>query len=83
MAGAGITTYLYQPGAMLTEENLNGSRTTFAYDNENRLLRQVNPDQTRSTYSYDGDGLRRYATEPGAVPTQFIWDGTDYLMEKS
>ena len=36
-----------------------------------------------STYSYDGDGLRRSAHEPGGALTTFVWDGDDYLLEKT
>jgi hypothetical protein len=31
----------------------------------------------------NGDGLRRSAIEAGGVLMTFIWDGNDYLMEKS
>jgi hypothetical protein len=36
-----------------------------------------------STYSYAGDSLRRSAFEAGGTLTTFLWDGSDYLMEKS
>lgn len=49
----------------------------------NRLTQVLNPDGSRSTYSYAGDGLRRSAQEPGEALTTFIWDGDDYLMEKT
>ena len=41
------------------------------------------PDGSRSTYTYEGDGLRRSAHEAGVGLVTFIWDGADYLMEKS
>jgi YD repeat-containing protein len=53
------------------------------WDSENRLLNVLYADGTRSTYTYEADGLRRSAQEPGGSLTTFIWDGTDYLMEKS
>ncbi|MCW3096934.1 MAG: hypothetical protein JWL77_2552, partial [Chthonomonadaceae bacterium] len=53
-------------------------------DNENRLTGIQFPNGTRSTYTYaGGDGLRRSAFEAGNVLITFIWDGNDYLMEKS
>jgi hypothetical protein len=60
--------------------------TTYAYDNENRLTSVVFPAASgggRSTYSYERDGSRRSAFETGEALTTFIWDGTDYLMEKT
>ena len=47
----------------------------------NRLTQH--PDATSSLYRYAGDGLRRSAQEPGEAFTTFIWDGDDYLMEKT
>ena len=50
----------------------------------NRLTGIQFPSGTRSTYTHSGgDGLRRSALEAGGVLTTFIWDGNDYLMEKS
>ncbi len=67
----------------LTEEYLASARTTYVYDNENRLTNVRFSGGTRSTYTFDGDGLRRSAFEAGGVLTTTIWDSTDYLMEKS
>jgi YD repeat-containing protein len=53
------------------------------YDNENRLTDVKLPAGTLSTYTYAGDGLHRSAFEAGGSLTTMIWDGTDYLMEKS
>ena len=53
------------------------------FDNENQLVGIQFSNGTLSTYVYAGDGLRRSAFEAGNVLTTFIWDGEDYLMEKS
>jgi YD repeat-containing protein len=82
--GADRTTMLYDATGNQIEENLNGSRTTNQYDNENRLIGVQFPTGSPSTYSYDGgDGLRRTLQEAGGPLTTVIWDGTDYLKEKS
>ena len=87
LQGAALTTYAYDATGNQTEENLNGSRTTYVYDNENRLTGMRYPDATRSTYTYaggfpvQGEGLRRSAQEPGGALTTYIWDGSDYLGE--
>jgi len=36
----------------------------------------------RTTYAYDGDGLRRRMVTSGGTPT-YVWDGTDYLQERT
>jgi YD repeat-containing protein len=81
--GAGRTTVLFDNAGNQTEENLGGSRATYVWDQENRLVRVLNPDGTRSTYSYAGDGLRRTAQEAAASVTTFVWDGDDYLQERT
>jgi YD repeat-containing protein len=35
-----------------------------------------------STYSYDGDGLRRRIQDASGTIT-IVWDGTDYLQERT
>ena len=37
---------------------------------------------TRETYTYDGDGLRR-TKKLGLATTTFVWDGSDYLQERT
>lgn len=75
-------TMTYDSDGNETAENAARSRTTFAYDNENRLVSIAFAGGTRSTYTYAGDGLRRSAFEAGGVLTTFIWDGDDYLGEE-
>jgi YD repeat-containing protein len=74
-------TFQYDDIGNLTEENAAGSRTTYLYDNENRLTSVRFPDGTRSTYTYAGGGLRRSAHEAGGSLTTFVWDEDDYLGE--
>lgn len=66
-----------------TEENAASSRTSFLYGSANRLTTIKFADATVSSITYDGDGLRRSAFEAGGSLTVMIWDGDDYLMEKS
>jgi YD repeat-containing protein len=50
-------------------------------DSENRMtLQQVG--SARTTYAYDGDGLRRRMVTSGGTTT-YVWDGTDYLQERT
>jgi YD repeat-containing protein len=69
----------YDANGNPTVENANGSRTTYSYDNENRVTSILFSGGTRSTYTYDGDGKRRSAWEAGGTLTTMIWDGDDYL----
>ena len=61
---------------------------TMGYDMENRLAmhKQMvgsdDPVLSVASYTYDGDGLKRRELVDGAATT-LIWDGSDYLGEKS
>ena len=83
LQGTNLTTHSYDATGNLTLENLGGSLTSYQYENENHLTLIQFPAGTLSTYSYNGDGLRRSAFEAGSTLTTFIWDGSDYLMEKN
>jgi YD repeat-containing protein len=85
---AKMTTYTYDANGNLTEihgfEPPNGTvgiRTTMTYDNENRMI-VLNHNGTRSTYTYDGDGLKR-AEISASGRTTLVWDGVEYLQERS
>ena len=86
--GAVVTTYTSDASGNLTAQNAGGSRTTFTYDNENRLKTIQDADATLSSYTYaggfpvQGEGLRRSHHAPGGSLTTTIWDASDYLMEK-
>lgn len=73
----------YDANGNLTEENAAGSRTSYLYDSENRLATIKFSDATISSYTYNGDGLRRSACEAGGSLITMIWDGDDYLQERS
>lgn len=85
--GTAITTFSYDANGNLVLEQLadatdSESRTTYAYDNADRLTNLKLPGGTQSTFTYDGDGLRRTVrTTADLTPTTFVWDGEDYLME--
>jgi YD repeat-containing protein len=82
--GSLVTSYLYDGAGNLTREDAGGSVTTKTYDPENRLAGIAHPDGTLSTYAYQGyDGLRRSKHEPGGALATFVWDGGDYLQERS
>jgi YD repeat-containing protein len=89
LQGTTITSFTYDNNGNLTEENAASSRTTYSFDRENRLTGVRYSDGTRSTYTYaggfpvEGEGLRRSAHEPGGSLTTFVWDGSDYVMEKT
>ncbi len=82
--GAGsLTTVTFDANGNLTVEQVDSSRTSYVYDHENRLINVLFADGTRSTYTHDGLGLRRSAFEAGGSLTSVIWDGAQYLMEKT
>ena len=66
----------------MTVQNVGGTRTTNTYDDEQRLTK-VNANGSPSTYTYADTGLCRTAHESGGLLTTFVWDGDDYLTEKS
>ena len=75
-------TFTYDASGNLTNENRGGVQTSYSYDNENRLAVQTDPDGSKTTMTYQPDGLRRTRRTP-SVLTTFVWDGTDYLQERS
>jgi len=78
-----ITSFSFDNVFMGVEHTIN-SLTNYSYDGENRLVGVVYPDNTRSTYTYQGyNRLRRSAWEPGQSLTTFVWNGSDYLQERS
>ena len=82
LQGAVLTTFTHNSAACLSVENVGGVLTTYSYDTGNHLTK-VDASGAVSTYTYDGDGLRRSLQESGGSLTTMIWDGADYLMEKT
>jgi YD repeat-containing protein len=54
---------------------------SMGYDKENRLVTYLAAG-TSVSYVYAGSGLKRTEWNAG-TPTTLIWDGQDYLKEKS
>lgn len=74
-------TYSYDANGNVTSEQRGAVTTQFEYDRENRIVvRQEGID--RVTMTFDGSGLRR-SRHMNGVLTTYIWDGSDYLMERS
>ena len=80
--GTGITSYTFDANGNMTNVwPPAGNRVTMGYDKENRLTSH-NDGGTRTTYTYDGEGLKR--TEiTGAGTTTLVWDGSNYLQERT
>lgn len=52
------------------------------WDEENRMMSYTDENSNVTEYTYSADGLRRSTTGPdGGWIT--VWDGTDYLQERS
>ncbi|ARU41294.1 hypothetical protein CCB80_09165 [Armatimonadetes bacterium Uphvl-Ar1] len=72
---------LYSIVGWVVSQNENTSMT---YDYENRL--HVHTDHLVSkkvTYTYSGDGLKRREVSQTGVVTTFVWDGSEYLQDRS
>ncbi|MCZ8138110.1 MAG: hypothetical protein ACK5ZK_08390 [Armatimonadota bacterium] len=65
----------------MTVENVSGTKTTYAFDRENRM-QTMQTASGISTYAFDGDGLRRRFQDARGTVT-IVWDGTDYLQERT
>jgi len=77
-----VSTYTFDANGNQTAVNAGGSRTTYAYDYENRMRTAIDPGGARSTMAYWADGLRRFL-EVGGTRTTFVWDGSDYLQSRT
>ena len=65
----------------MTVENRGGLRTAYTYDRENRVSVK-NDVGNRTTMSYNGDG-QRVTRQTGSAFATFVWDGSDYIQERS
>ena len=55
--------------------------TAMIYDKENRL-KEHSQNAWVNTFLYDGDGLKRVEAS-GATRNTLVWDGSNYLQERS
>jgi YD repeat-containing protein len=81
--GSLVTSYTYDNAGNPLVENALGSLTTTVYNGANRELNIHYPTGLISTYAYSGDGLRRALQDTGGPYTFTVWDGADYLQERS
>jgi YD repeat-containing protein len=83
--GVDLTSYVYDNAGNLRFENAvaSGGITTNIYNGANREVNIQYPTGAISSYSYSGDGLRRQLQDTGAPVTFTVWDGSDYLQERS
>jgi hypothetical protein len=61
--------------------NIGNALVTMGYDKENRQISH-SMGSTVVTYTYSGDGLKR-SEITGSGTTTMIWDGSEYLQERS
>ena len=81
--GTSVGTYTFDNAGNQILDNVAGALTTCQYDPENRLL-FASSSSGVSSYTYQGhDGLRRTWAEPTFSLTTTVWDGSDYLQERS
>ena len=81
-----IVTHTYDLNGNLTGVrgkllSVNPGTITMVYDKENRMV-AYNLNGTLTTYTYSADGLKR-AEITSAGTTTLVWDGTDYLQERT
>ena len=80
LAGTAMTSYTFDVNGNNIGVSSTGL-TTMGYDKENRLVTSLAAG-TSVSYVYAGSGLKRTEWNAG-TPTTLIWDGQDYLKEKS
>jgi RHS repeat-associated protein len=54
--------------------------TSYAWDEENRMVGIVNPDSSTESFSYSGDGQRRSKSTLDDL-ISYVWDGENVLQE--
>lgn len=83
--GTSKVTYSYDDNGNMTEEKRNIT-VQWSYDDEDRMTleNQVNvAPNGKTTHTYAGDGLRRTTKSTTGAVTTFVWDGSDYLQERT
>ena len=80
--GSGLSTYTFDSNGNMTKVAAPSGVTSMAYDIENRLVRHE-ASGVVSTYTYQGsNGLKRSEQVAGTLTT-LVWDGVEYLQERS
>ncbi len=72
-ASGQLTTFLFDQAGNQQEESGPSGRTTYTWNQENRLVEVAQPDGSRSTMSYRADGLRYQLWEDGQ-DLRMAWD---------
>ena len=82
--GSTKVTYTFDDNGNMTEEKRNVT-VNWSYDDEDRMAveTQVLAVNGITTNTYAGDGLRRTTKKQGSNTVTFVWDGSDYLQERS
>jgi hypothetical protein len=65
----------------MTVEATWGGNTTYTYDSKNRM-QALQTASELSPYAYNGDSLRR-RIQDGSGTVFIVWNGTDYLQERT
>ena len=66
-------TYTYDPAGNRTLKNIDGTRTSYAYDVANQLI-YGETTAGRTTYTFDPNGNQQIEQEPNSDRTTTIWD---------
>lgn len=83
VSAAGTTSYVYdRNGTQIQVTGPNGTVHTWGTDGEFKQIWQDTNGGSRKTWQYDADSkLQVY--DVGAGPVTIVWDGEDYLQERS
>ena len=80
---AGSENYAYGAnGAMLWQEDANGNRTNYLYDNSlKRLMRVTNPDGTAKSFTYDAIGRKLSETNENGNATSYEYNALHKVVK--
>lgn len=75
------TTFTFDSAGNQTMEAVDGKKTAYSWDSENRLLSVVLSNKQKETYSYDSSNRR--VLKSGKEGTYFLWHGNSAIYEAS